>query len=62
MNIGLDVYPIQGQSGGANLYDYDDDSHQVKLHLNLFSNKPQKSYSDKIDNISLGPFSFNTNG
>ena len=62
LNIGLDVYPINDHRTPQLSYDYDEDSHQVKLHLNLYSDKPQKSHNGKLENIALGPFSFSANG
>ena len=66
VNIGLDVYPLQGiqggQTGGYSNRKHDDkhNLHQVKLHLNLFSSKPSKSKPS--ESFSIGPFGYNENG
>ena len=65
VNIGLDVYPLQGGQGSQTSYSnrkHGDkhNLHQVKLHLNLFSSKP--SQSKPSQSFSLGPFGYNENG
>ena len=57
-------YPIQQKNGlnSKTSYEYDENSHQVKLHLNLYPDKPQKSNGHGMESISLGPFSYNANG
>ena len=58
-------YPIQQKNGlnSKTSYEYDENSHQVKLHLNLYPDKPQKSNNGLgMESISLGPFSYNANG
>lgn len=56
MSIGLDVYPMDGNSKqGYPRGSSHDNKHEVLLHLNLFSKKPL----DDSNSVSIGPFSYN---
>ena len=63
VNIGLDVYPLQGGHESSQSNRKHDDAHnlhKVKLHLNLFSSKPTKAKPS--ESFSFGPFGYNENG
>ena len=60
LNIGLDVYPLEANKRLHNRKtEIEDNMHQVKLHLNLFSSKPAKEQGQSAQTFSIGPFSYN---